>query len=110
MAPCISARTVRTCSSGRVRIGGVSTDRLGEILRLIEVSLDEPELSGADLAGRFHLSRFHFDRLVAGGRRAAARIRMLDHHLWLSGENVDRLARLETMSSTSGDPMRFMGE
>ena len=40
-------------------------DRLDEILRLIEASLDEPDLDGARLAERFHLSRFHFDRLVA---------------------------------------------
>ncbi len=40
-------------------------DRLRGILALVEESLDEPELSGDDLAGRAYLSRFHFDRLVA---------------------------------------------
>ncbi len=41
------------------------TDRLRQILELVEESLDEPELSGEELAGRAYLSRFHFDRLVA---------------------------------------------
>ena len=40
-------------------------DRLRGILDLVEASLDEPGLSGGDLAGRAYLSRFHFDRLVA---------------------------------------------
>jgi AraC family transcriptional regulator len=45
--------------------GGVTDpDRLRGILELVEESLDEPELSGAELAGRAFLSRFHFDRLV----------------------------------------------
>ena len=39
-------------------------NRLREILDLVEASLDEPELAGADLAARAYLSRFHFDRLV----------------------------------------------
>lgn len=40
-------------------------DRLRAILELVEESLDEPDLTGADLAGRAYLSRFHFDRLVS---------------------------------------------
>lgn len=40
-------------------------NRLREILELVEESLDEPDLDGAELAGRAYLSRFHFDRLVA---------------------------------------------
>ena len=43
----------------------MALDRLGEILDLVEGSLDEPELSGDDLAGRAYLSRFHFDRLAS---------------------------------------------
>ncbi len=39
-------------------------DRLRGILDLVEASLDEPDLTGDDLAGRAFLSRFHFDRLV----------------------------------------------
>ena len=35
-----------------------------EILDLVQESLDEPELTGEDLARRAYLSRFHFDRLV----------------------------------------------
>lgn len=40
------------------------TDRLRGILELVEESLDQPEMSASDLAGRAYLSRFHFDRLV----------------------------------------------
>lgn len=40
-------------------------DRLGSFLDLIEDSLHEPTLRGADVAGRAYLSRYHFDRLVA---------------------------------------------
>lgn len=43
----------------------LSADRLRGMLDLVEQSLDEPELTGDDLAGRAYLSRFHFDRLVA---------------------------------------------
>ena len=42
-----------------------STDRLRSILDLVQDSLDEPSLTGEDLAQRAHLSRFHFDRLVS---------------------------------------------
>ncbi|WP_158221233.1 helix-turn-helix domain-containing protein [Kineosporia sp. R_H_3] len=34
-------------------------------LDVLGATLDEPDLSGADLAARLHLSRFHADRLVA---------------------------------------------
>jgi AraC family transcriptional regulator len=40
-------------------------DRLRGILDLVEESLDEPQMTGDDLAGRAFLSRFHFDRLAA---------------------------------------------
>jgi AraC-like DNA-binding protein len=43
----------------------LTTDRLRAILDLVEESLAEPDLSGAALAARAHLSRFHFDRLVS---------------------------------------------
>jgi AraC-like DNA-binding protein len=43
----------------------MNDDRLRGILDLVEASLDEPDLAGADLARRAHLSRFHFDRLVS---------------------------------------------
>jgi AraC-like DNA-binding protein len=42
-----------------------TTDSLRGFLDLIEDSLDEPGLTGEDLAGRAYLSRFHFDRLVS---------------------------------------------
>jgi AraC family transcriptional regulator len=41
-------------------------DRLRGILDLVEASLDEPEITGDDLAAQACLSRFHFDRLVSG--------------------------------------------
>ena len=41
-----------------------SADRLGEILDLVEESLDEPGLRGEELAARAYLSRFYFDRLA----------------------------------------------
>jgi len=40
-------------------------DRLRWILDLVEASLDQPELTGDELAARAFLSRFHFDRLAA---------------------------------------------
>ncbi len=40
-------------------------DRLREILDVVESALDEPDLTGEQLARRAYLSRFHFDRLVA---------------------------------------------
>jgi AraC family transcriptional regulator len=40
-------------------------DRLRWILDLVEESLDQPQLTGDDLAARAFLSRFHFDRLAA---------------------------------------------
>jgi AraC family transcriptional regulator len=42
----------------------MDADRLRAILDLIEESLGEPEVAGADLAGRAYVSRFHFDRVV----------------------------------------------
>jgi len=42
-----------------------TADRLRWILDLVEESLDQPELTGGDLAARAYLSRFHFDRLAA---------------------------------------------
>jgi AraC-like DNA-binding protein len=42
-----------------------SPDRLSGFLDIVEASLDEPELTGDELAGRAFLSRYHFDRLVA---------------------------------------------
>jgi AraC family transcriptional regulator len=40
-------------------------DRLRWLLDLVEESLDQPQLTGDDLAARAYLSRFHFDRLAA---------------------------------------------
>ena len=42
-----------------------SADRLRWILDVVEASLDQPELTGDDLAARAYLSRFHFGRLAA---------------------------------------------
>ena len=38
---------------------------LQQIIRLVEQSLDEPDLDAGELAGLACLSRFHFDRLVS---------------------------------------------
>jgi AraC family transcriptional regulator len=42
----------------------MTSDRLSGILDLVQGSLDQPETTGDDLAGRAFLSRFHFSRLV----------------------------------------------
>jgi AraC family transcriptional regulator len=42
-----------------------SRDRFGEFIDVLARALDDPEATGADLAGRVHLSRFHLDRLIA---------------------------------------------
>jgi AraC family transcriptional regulator len=42
-------------------------DRLRTILDVVQAGLDDPGLTGAELAGRAYLSRFHFDRLVVAG-------------------------------------------
>lgn len=41
-----------------------SPDPFRDLLDLVQESLSEPELTGADLAGRAFLSQFHFNRLV----------------------------------------------
>lgn len=72
-----------------------SPDRLRGILDLVEESLDEPDLTGVDLASRAYLSRFHFDRLVrasVGESPGAFRRRLLleraAHRLGSTGELV----------------------
>ncbi len=74
-------------------------DRLRSILELVEDSLDEPELTGEDLAARAHLSRFHFDRLVSaalGEAPGAFRRRLLleraAHRLTSSEDKVIEIA------------------
>ncbi|MGC4892081.1 helix-turn-helix domain-containing protein [Micromonospora sp. DT227] len=42
-----------------------STDGLTSLLDVLQAALDDPEVAPVDLAARAHLSRFHFDRLVA---------------------------------------------
>lgn len=44
----------------------MDADRLRELLDLVEDSIEEPALTGDELAGRAYLSRFHFDRIVRG--------------------------------------------
>jgi AraC family transcriptional regulator len=56
-----------------------STDRLRELIEVLVASLEDPA-EGIELARRAHLSRFHFDRLVAaalGESPAAFRRRLL---------------------------------
>lgn len=54
-------------------------DRLATVLQFAQQALDDPSLNGEDLAGRAHLSRFHFDRVVsaAGGEPPGALRRRL---------------------------------
>jgi AraC family transcriptional regulator len=40
-------------------------DQLRQLLDVVVASISEPRLSGAEVAGRAFLSRFHFDRLIA---------------------------------------------
>lgn len=57
-----------------------SRDRLRELLDVIVDSLNEPGLTGRDVAGRAFLSRFYFDRIVAaatGEAPGALRRRLL---------------------------------
>jgi len=70
-------------------------DRLRGILDLVEDSLDEPDLSGVDLAARAYLSRFHFDRLVRasigespGEFRRRLLLERAAHRLYSTGEPV----------------------
>lgn len=63
----MSARRIRRAPRRAVRLEIMTTvDRLRGILDLVEDSLDDPETSAEDLAGRAYLSRFHFDHLVRG--------------------------------------------
>jgi len=50
------------------------TDGFRRVLDLAQAALEDPTLGGDDLAARAHLSRFHFDRLVAaaGGEAPGA--------------------------------------
>ncbi|MQA80875.1 MAG: helix-turn-helix domain-containing protein [Streptosporangiales bacterium] len=55
-------------------------DMFGRFLELVTQALDEPDVCGETLAARAHLSRFHFDRVVAataGETPAAFRRRIL---------------------------------
>lgn len=74
---------------------GSGEDRLRGILDLVEGSLDEPDLGGADLAGRAYLSRFHFDRLVRaalgeapGTFRRRVLLERAAYRLTVSGDKV----------------------
>ncbi|HEY0693829.1 MAG TPA: helix-turn-helix domain-containing protein [Kribbella sp.] len=56
------------------------TDLFEAFVTAVADSLDDPAITGADLARRVHLSRFHFDRIVtaaAGESPAAFRRRLL---------------------------------
>jgi AraC family transcriptional regulator len=57
-----------------------STDVFAGFVAAVADSLDEPETTGCDLADRVHLSRSHFDRVVAavaGESPSAFRRRLL---------------------------------
>ncbi len=57
-----------------------SADVFATFVDVVAESLDDPDTTGADLARRAYLSRFHFDRIVtavAGESPAAFRRRVL---------------------------------
>jgi AraC-like DNA-binding protein len=85
-------------------------DRLQWLLDIVESSLAEPELRGEALAKRAHLSRFHFDRLVAaalGESPGALRRRLLleraAHRLTQGGDQVIEIA----LDAGYGSPEAF---
>ena len=87
-----------------------SPDRLRAILDLVECSLDEPELTADELAGRAYLSRFHFDRLVSasigeppGSFRRRLLLERAAHRLAGGAESVIALA----YDSGYGSPEAF---
>lgn len=88
-----------------------TTDTFASFLEILADTMDDHEAPADSMASRVHLSRFHFDRLVAAaageppaaGLRVPARrkvtamnllTRMIEHHVWLVGE---MLARAETL-------------
>ncbi len=42
-----------------------SADTFSRFVAVLEATFDQPGVDGADLAGRAHMSRYHFDRVVA---------------------------------------------
>ncbi|MGH8878738.1 MAG: DinB family protein [Stackebrandtia sp.] len=76
-----------------------SQDRLAELLDAVTTCLERPDLDGAELAERAHLSRYHFDRLLSAGlgeTPGAFRRRLLleraAYRLVSGDETVTRLA------------------
>ena len=53
----------------------ISDDRLRWVLDVVQDNLDQPDLTGEDLAGRAYLSRYHCDPAGRGrAGRAAHRL------------------------------------
>jgi hypothetical protein len=86
-----------------------AADTFADFVDHLAEALDESgdrDLTGEDLAARFHFSRFHFDRMIRGvageppqafRRRILlerAAYRMVEHHIWLTGEMVRLAGRL----------------
>lgn len=74
-------------------------DSLRGFLDLIEDTLDEPGLTGEDLAGRAYLSRYHFDRLVSaalgeppGAFRRRVLLERAAHRLVSTADPVTQIA------------------
>jgi AraC family transcriptional regulator len=85
-------------------------DQLRELLDVVVRSVQDPGISGADVAARAYLSRFHFDRLVAGATGeppGALRRRLLleraAHQLRHGDHPVTRVA----MDAGYGSPEAF---
>ena len=63
-----TAKRIRPVAAPAVTLSDMAEpDRLRAILDVVQAGLDDPALTGAELAGRAYLSRFHFDRLVVAG-------------------------------------------
>ena len=43
----------------------IAADTFSRFVDVLEETLDQPGVDGADVASRAHMSRFHFDRVVA---------------------------------------------
>ena len=77
---CASAASAGWRVRRRSRYVSAASDTFARFVGVLAETLDEPEMNGAGLAARLHLSRFHADRMVtalAGEPPGALRRRIL---------------------------------
>ena len=87
-------------------------DQFVAFVDMLATQLDDHEASGADLAARMHLSRFHFDRIVSsvGGETPARfRRRVLASSISFSAVSGSLLHIPKYQASTSGWRLTFHG-